>query len=226
MLGHLKENEPMKDAPAACPKDYFCPETWWKSLIEVDHVVSGDPVSGRIRAVGKQEASRMAPESGVPRLFVLSRIDAYEHRELFQADYFLVDAATPVSAHRAACSPFDPEVFRANLERAFESASFDAFLATYGDHGPVELVIENEYDEDRPVSVSKYGSLAALAGWFQDTHGHGQIMIVPETRNCHDRQCDYVLPEKTLHHGNYLTGFTADESAGCAALVRFAIHWG
>ena len=79
-------------------------------------MVSGDPVSGRSVPWASREAFRMAPESGVPRLFVLSRIDMYEHRELFQADYFLVDAATPVSAHRAACSPFDPEVFRANLE--------------------------------------------------------------------------------------------------------------
>ena len=155
--GRLIENEPMKEAPEACLKDTHCSESWYKSLIDVAQVLSGAPVSGRIMAVGKQEASLMAPESGVARLFVLSSIDAYEHRELLQAEYFLVDAATPVSPHSDACNPFDREAFRTNLEQAFEAASFDRFLATYGDHGPVDLVIENEYDEERPVSTSTYG---------------------------------------------------------------------
>lgn len=226
VLGYLRENEPMQDAPPACPKDYYCPESWWRSLIEVDQVVSGDPVSGGIRAVGRQMTSRMGPESDMPRLFVLSRIDGYDDRQALQADYLLIDAATPASAHRAACKPFEGEVFRADLEQAFDSASFDAYLAKYGDHGPVELVVENEYDEDQEMRVSKYGSLAALAAWFQDAHGHGQSMIIPESRSCRGRQCDYQLPENTLHHGTYLTGYAADETAGCAALVRFAIHWG
>src|SRR5262245_11434560 len=92
VLGRLVSNEPMKEAPEACPKDYFCAETWWRSLIEVDQVVSGDPVSGRIRTVGKQEEGLVVAETDVPRLFVLSRIDAYDHRKLLEAEYFLLDA--------------------------------------------------------------------------------------------------------------------------------------
>ena len=126
----------------------------------------------------------------------------------------------------AACELPDVAKLRSEVEAAFAVKSFAGFALRHGVSGPVWIKVENEYDEKKPTRVVKFENVLELSAWFHEIHHHDPTMIIPEKVSCNISSCVYELPEQTLHHGIYLTGFDSERVAGCLSLIRISIHWG
>jgi hypothetical protein len=119
---------------------------------------------------------------------------------------------------------------RKDVETAFAAKSFGTLSAKYGESQSVELKLENEYEEDSPVTLFRFNDVNELSRWFQEKHQHAEHMFVPEPVTCRDfggeLSCKYELPALTLHHGNYLLGFKARREEQCTFLTQVYIYWG
>ena len=113
---------------------------------------------------------------------------------------------------------------RKDVEAAFLGKSFAALSAKHGKSQSVELKLEDEYEEDSPVTILSFSGLNELSRWFQEKHQHTDHMLVPEPVVCLDFggefSCEYELPALTLHHGKYLLGFKAKREEQCTVLHR------
>jgi hypothetical protein len=124
------------------------------------------------------------------------------------------------------CELHDIGALKIEVESAFEVKSFAGYVLRHGVSGPVALTVENEYDEDKPRRLIDFKNIMQLSAWFHEMHESVSNMIVPEVVSCNPLSCTYKLPQQTLHHGVYLTGFEGKRVAGCLTLVRMSIHDG
>lgn len=120
VLGKLVYNEPMKDAPDECPKDYICMRSWWKSIVAVQKTIHGINLSGRITAVQMQHTVMSAQFRKSLRLFVLRSIDEPEKRAKFHADFYLVNM---ISLHQMYCTWQDPKELQLGVNETYTAGS-------------------------------------------------------------------------------------------------------
>jgi hypothetical protein len=135
-----------------------------------------------------------------------------------------------VTSQCISCELASIEVMRKDVEAAFAAKSFTDLLAKYGESQSVEVKLEDEYEEENPVTVLKFSGIGELARWFHEKHQHTEHMFVPEPVVCRDFGggfgCEYELPTLTLHHGKYLLGFKARREGQCTLLAQVFIYWG
>jgi hypothetical protein len=135
-----------------------------------------------------------------------------------------------VTSQCIACESVSIEAMRKDVEASFAAKSFGEISAKYGESQSVELKLENEYEDEEPVSITKFSSVGELSRWFGEKHQYIEHMLVPEQVVCRDLgdgfSCEYELPALTLHHGVYLLGFTARREGQCTLLAQVYIYWG
>jgi hypothetical protein len=124
-----------------------------------------------------------------------------------------------------ACDFTDMATLRMDVEAAFESRSLTQLVERYSAPGPVQVRVQNFYDDDFPLQIRDFGDLAALAAWFDETHESAPVMFVPEKAYCDEFECLYDLPDETLHHGIYLLGFESLLHKDCRVLREVSISW-
>jgi hypothetical protein len=124
------------------------------------------------------------------------------------------------------CDLHDIGALKTEVESAFEVKTFAGYVLRQGVSGPVTLTVEDKYDEDNPRRSIDFKDILELSAWFHEMHESVSSMIIPEKVSCNLSSCSYELPERTLHHGVYLTGFEGEQVAGCLSLVRMTIHDG
>jgi hypothetical protein len=115
---------------------------------------------------------------------------------------------------------------RRDVEAAFVSKSFAAVARTYRSRSPVELKLEDEMDDEHPHKTFTFSSLSKLSAWFYEKHQYAPHMIIPTAVACSDFHCEYEMPELTMHHGTYLTGFKGKVVGKCTSLIQVSIYWG
>jgi len=135
--------------------------------------------------------------------------------------YLLALVASPCMS----CELVDVDAIRKDVEAAFARKSFAGIAAKYGESESVELKLQDEYEEESPVTVFKFNSISALSRWFHEKHEHTGQMLIPEHVVCRDFDCEYGLPALTLHHGTYLLGFKAKREGQCTLLTQVYIYW-
>jgi hypothetical protein len=128
------------------------------------------------------------------------------------------------------CELVSIDAMRKDVEAAFVAKSFAKLSAKYGEFQPVELKLEDEYEEENPITIFKFSRVGELSRWFHEKHQYTEHMFVPEPVVCRDFGgefgCEYELPALTLHHGKYLLGFKARREGQCTVLTQVHIYWG
>ena len=125
-----------------------------------------------------------------------------------------------------ACELVSVEKLKQDIEQAFLTKSFIEFSRKYGDSGFVELKVENEYNEEKPIETHTFKNILAMNDWFWKMHQYTGSMLIPEPVKCDKNNCSYDLPRYTLHHGAYLLGFESSRVKKCSKLKSIYIYWG
>jgi hypothetical protein len=125
-----------------------------------------------------------------------------------------------------ACEPAGVQSLRKDVEQAFMSKSFNTIADKYADAKRVQVVIQNDYNDDRPLQIHDFASIAELAAWFSKMFADHEQLFIPEQVVCRGRGCSYQLPGTTLHHGLYLQGFEARKTAQCTAFAQIRVYLG
>ena len=123
------------------------------------------------------------------------------------------------------CEPNFVSDLRPELETAFKTTAFGALVDKYGGPGSVQIRLQNLYDDDNPLTIIRFDNLSGLATWFDEKHKHANSMFVPEKVTCREFDCNYVLPEQTLHHGTYLLGFETVMIGECTYVTELSLSW-
>lgn len=135
-----------------------------------------------------------------------------------------------VTSQCISCELVSIEAMRKDVEAGFAAKSFAQLPAKYGESQSVELKLEDEYEEESPVTLFKFSGVGELSRWFHEKHQYTEHMFVPEQVVCRDFGgevgCEYELPALTLHHGKYLLGFKARREGQCTLLTQVYIYWG
>jgi hypothetical protein len=131
-----------------------------------------------------------------------------------------------VASNSGACELASTAALRKDVEDAFVSKSFAQLVDKYGDKHPVQLVLENEYDEENPTLYRLFDSVSAFSTWFVKMHDHSDNMFIPSPVTCGIGTCRYQQPQLTMHHGYYLLGFESERREGCTLLTKVHIQWG
>jgi len=139
-------------------------------------------------------------------------------------------ALSLVTSQCISCDLVSIETMRKDVEAAFTAKSFATLSPKYGESPAVELKVEDEYEDERPVSIIRFNDVEELSHWFREKHQDAEHMVVPEPVVCRDFgsdfSCEYELPALTLHHGKYLVGFKARRAGQCTVLTQVSIYWG
>jgi hypothetical protein len=135
-----------------------------------------------------------------------------------------------VTSQCISCELVSIEAMRKDVEAAFAAKSFATLSVRYGGSQSVELKLEDEYEEESPVTIFRFSGVNELSRWFHEKHQYTAHMFVPEPVVCRDFGgefgCEYELPALTLHHGKYLLGFKARREGQCTVLKQVYIYWG
>jgi hypothetical protein len=135
-----------------------------------------------------------------------------------------------VSSSCISCELANLDAMRKDVEAAFAAKSFADLSVKYGGSQTIELKLEDEYEDENPITIFKFSGIGELSRWFHEKHQYAEHMFVPEQVVCRDFGgefgCEYELPALTLHHGKYLLGFKARREGQCTLLTAVYIHWG
>ena len=93
VVGKLITNEPMSYVKEKCPEDSICLDTWWKAVIQVDEILRGSHVPGRITAAIMQHTSMSPRYRRSLRFFVVEEIDDPQQRKKLRVNYYLDSAS-------------------------------------------------------------------------------------------------------------------------------------
>jgi hypothetical protein len=121
------------------------------------------------------------------------------------------------------CELLNTDAVKSNLETAFKTADF-THLTKQLQSSPLELNIENEYDEAQPIKRLKFKNLADLSLWFTNEYQFTEHRLIPLAVVCSNQTCNYALPELTLHHAIYLRGFKLKQSTQCSRLMQISLY--
>lgn len=81
-----------------CPEDHVCMNAWFRFTIDVERVIDGVPVEGKVKAARVQHAEHVISEDD-RAVFVLRNIKSEETKEILDADYFLEEWSRPQVWH-------------------------------------------------------------------------------------------------------------------------------
>jgi hypothetical protein len=130
-----------------------------------------------------------------------------------------------VTTQCVSCELADVETIRKDVEAAFAGKSFTGIAEKYGESKLVELKLENEYEEENPITIFKFNSLSELSEWFYEKHQATEHMLIPGQVVCRALSCEYELPPLALHHGTYLLGSKSKRVGQCTSLTQIYIYW-
>ncbi len=91
--GYGLGNELM-DISEDCPRNFICPNSWFKYSIKVKRVISGKQLKGKVVAVKKQHATFIMDKKELA-VFVLSEILDPGTRKELNANYYVHDFSRP-----------------------------------------------------------------------------------------------------------------------------------
>jgi hypothetical protein len=123
IAGRAVSNQPMDYVPFDCPPDYVCLDSWFKWVIDVDKVLAGPPVSGRIITARMQHQTMRPAYQKQLRLFVVRSIDDPKQRSLLRADYYLLDMSQWRQMH---CLYQDPRELGLSVDEVFQGGPDDS----------------------------------------------------------------------------------------------------
>lgn len=123
-----------------------------------------------------------------------------------------------------ACQAISADAIKAKIESAFLNKSFINLLKSDIGAPSVKLVVEDEYDEDHPISKYNYQNLESFTKAFYSMERYTNSMIIPQRHVCHSSGCDYVLPRLTLHHATYLVAFSFNVKQSCLQTINISIY--
>src|SRR5262245_55221387 len=92
-----------------------------------------------------------------------------------------------------ACEFTDMATLKNDVEAAFKSRSLAQLVERYSAPGPVQVRVQNFYDDDFPLQIRNFDDLSALAAWFDETHDSAPVMFVPDKAYCNEFECLYDL---------------------------------
>ena len=122
------------------------------------------------------------------------------------------------------CERLTAEALKHTVELAFTKKSFSLLGDSIHRDQPITLKVENEYDEEQPISLYHFDELSAMSDWFYDQYQYAASMLIPMRLACDSFGCSYELPRTTLHHGIYLLGFQTKPGKQCVELTSMYIY--
>lgn len=131
-----------------------------------------------------------------------------------------------ISAQCLSCELASVDEARKDVEEAFLGKSFSTLSEKYGGTRSIALKVENEYNEDTPVSVHRFKDLSELSTWFINEYHYVPRMLIPEQHSCRTSSCEYTFPPTTTHHALYLFGFKIKKSRQCTRITEIYVYEG
>jgi len=123
-----------------------------------------------------------------------------------------------------ACQGISADAMKVNIESSFLNKSFIDLLKNDIGTPSVQLVVEDEYDEDQPISKYSYQNLESFSKAFFSMEQYTNSMIVPQRYICLSLGCDYMPPRLTLHHATYLVDFSFTLNHTCLKKIKISIY--
>lgn len=98
-LGHHH----IKGVEVPCPENAICLNVWFRWQLQIDRVLEGPEIGGRVSAAVVQHGHFLPSYEKSLQVFVIRRIDDEAKRQLLGADFQLVSHSPGDDAKRLAC---------------------------------------------------------------------------------------------------------------------------